>query len=182
MELNGNSILWFLAIVLLAGGGLNGFLGGGRPVGPAPATIEDVNNAVNNQALQNQMYNLGMETANNNYQTALLVQQQTGQLLQQNNANQVNLLQGYNNVVLQLQAQYAQLSQQMAQLGYNMDKCCCDIKTQNLENRLADKTAEAVALQNKIDNLNQTQTILNTIGRFVAWAGSGSQAAAVSAG
>ena len=182
MELNGNSILWFLAIVLLAGGGLNGFLGGGRPVGPAPATIEDVNNAVNNQALQNQMYNLGMETANNNYQTALLVQQQTGQLLQQNNANQVNLLQGYNNMVLQLQAQYAQLSQQMAQLGYNMDKCCCDIKTQNLENRLADKTAEAVALQNKIDNLNQTQTIFNTMGRFVAWAGSGSQAAAVAAG
>lgn len=182
MELNGNSILWFLAIVLLAGGGLNGFFGGGRPAGPPPATIEDVNNAVNNQALQNQMYNLGMETANNNYQTALLVQQQTGQLLQQNNANQVNLLQGYNNMVMQLQAQYAQLSQQMTQLGYHMDQCCCEIKTQNLENRLADKTAEAVALQNRLDNAQQTQTILGNLGRFVAWAGSGSQAAAVAAG
>lgn len=182
MELNGNSILWFLAIVLLAGGGLGGFFGNNRPIGPAPATIEDVNNAINNQTLQNQLASLGIETANNNYETSLLIQQQTNALQQQNNANQINLLQGYNNMVMQMQAQYAQLSQQMTQLGYHMDQCCCEIKTQNLENRLADKTAEAVALQNKLDNANQTQTILGNLGRFVAWAGSGSQAVTAAAG
>lgn len=182
MELNGNSILWFLAIVLLAGGGLNGFLGGGRPVGPAPATIEDVNAAINNQTLQNQLNALGIETANNNYETALLIQQQTGQLLQQNNSNQINLLQGYNNLVQQMQAQNAMLAQSISQLGYQMDKCCCEIKTQNLEIQYENEKAKNVELTNKLDNAQQTQTILGNLGRFVAWAGSGSPAAAVTTG
>ncbi len=53
-----------------------------------------------------------------------------------------------------------------------MSSCCCEIKTQMLQDRLADKTAEAVALQNKLDNAQQTQTILGSLGRLVAWAGS----------
>ena len=54
-----------------------------------------------------------------------------------------------------------------------MNSYCCEIKTQMLQDRLADKTAEALALQNKLDNRDQTQTILGNLGRFVAWAGSG---------
>ena len=76
MEMNMSNLLWFFAIILLCGG--NGFGGmfGGRPFGPPPATQSDVNNAINNQTLQNQLTNLGVETANNNYQTALLLNQQ----------------------------------------------------------------------------------------------------------
>lgn len=33
--------------------------------------------------------------------------------------------------------------------------------------------------QNAIDNANQSQYLLGQLGRFVAWAGTGSQAAAV---
>ena len=182
MELNGNSILWFLAIVLLAGGGLNGFFGGGRPVGPAPASIEDVNAAINNQTLQNRLADLGVETANNNYETAMLINQQNNLMQQQNNTNLLTAINGFNSITQQMQAQNAMLAQQIAQLGFQMDKCCCDIKTQGLEYRLADKTAEALGYKNQIDNRDKTQTILNALGRFVAWAGSGSQAVTAATG
>lgn len=181
MEMNMTNLLWFFALILIAGGNGFGGLFGGRPVGPPPATQEDVTSAINNQTLQNQLSALGVETANNNYETARLIQQQTSDMMQQNNTNLINAIQGFNNVTQQLQNQTNQLAQQISQLGYQMDSCCCSIKTQMLQDRLADKTAENVALQNKLDNANQTQNILNNLGRFVAWAGSGTQGAAVAA-
>ena len=182
MEMNMTNLLWFFALILIAGGNGFGGLFGGRPVGPPPATQEYVTEAINNQTLQNQLSALAVETANNNYETARLIQQQTSDMMQQNNTNLINAIQGFNNVSLQLQNQTSQLGSKLDQLGYQMENCCCSIKTQMLQDRLADKTAETVALQNKLDNAQQTQTILGNLGRFVAWAGSGSQAAAVSAG
>ena len=178
MEMNTTNLLWFVALILLAGGNGFGGLFGGRPVGPQPASIEDVNNAINTQTMQNQLSALGVETANNNYETARLIQQQTSDMMQQNNTNLINAIQGFNQVNLNLQNQTNQLANKIDQIGYQMEQCCCSIKTQMLQDRLADKTAEAIALQNKLDNRDQTQTILNNLGRFVAWAGSGSQSAA----
>lgn len=148
MEMNMTNLLWFFAFIFLAGGnGFGGLFGGNRPMGPAPATQSDVNDAINNQTLLTQ---LG---------------QQNDLFLQTNNTNQINMIQGFNS-----------LQQQINQLSYHMDNCCCEIKTQMLQDRLADKTAEVVALQNKIDNRDQTAQILNNLGRFVTWAGSGTPA------
>ena len=63
-----------------------------------------------------------------------------------------------------------------------MENCCCSIKTQMLQDKYEEAQAKVVALQNQVDNRDQTQTILGSLGRFVAWAGSGSQAAAVASG
>jgi hypothetical protein len=177
MEMNMTNLLWFFAVILLAGGNGFGGLFGGRPMGPPPATQEDLTSAINNQTLQNQLSSLAVETANNNYETAQLLNQQSNLMQQQNNTNLINVIQGFNSVTQQLQNQTNMLAQSINQLGYQMDQCCCSIKTQMLQDRLTDKTAEAVALQNKLDNRDQTQTILGSLGRFVAWAGSGSQAA-----
>ena len=182
MEMNMTNLLWFFALILIAGGNGFGGLFGGRPIGPQPASIEDVNNAINTQTMQNQLSALGVETANNNYETARLIQQQTSDMMQQNNTNLINAIQGFNQVNLNLQNQTNQLSNKIDQIGYQMEQCCCSIKTQMLQDRLADKTAEALALQNKLDNAQQTQTILGNLGRFVAWAGSGSQAVTAAAG
>ena len=62
MEMNGTNLLWFLAIVLLAGGNGFGGLFGGRPMGPAPATQENLTDAINNQTLQNQLSSLAVVT------------------------------------------------------------------------------------------------------------------------
>lgn len=148
MEMNMTNLLWFFAFIFLAGGnGFGGLFGGNRPMGPAPATQSDVNDAINNQTILTQ---LG---------------QQNDLMLQTNNTNQINMLQGFN-----------ALQQQINQLSYHMDNCCCEIKTQMLQDRLTDKTAEAVALQNKIDNRDQTAQILSNLGRFVMWAGNGTPA------
>lgn len=173
--MNSNSLLWFFAILFLVGG--NGFMGNRNPapMGPPPATQESVNDAINNQSIQNQLNNLGIATANNNYETAKTVFDQNLMLQNQNNTNLTNMIQGFNSIVLQMQNQNAQLAQQIANLGFKMETCCCEIKTQMLQQRLDDALADKVQLQNQVSNYNQTQTILGQLGRFVAWAGSGAQ-------
>ena len=50
-----------------------------------------------------------------------------------------------------------------------METCCCSIKTQMLEDRLADANARLVEKNNEISNFQQSQYILNSLGRFVAY-------------
>lgn len=95
----------------------------------------------------------------------------------QNNTNLINAIQGFNQVNLGIQNQTNVLSQQLQALQAKLESCCCEIKTQMLTDRLADKQAENVALQNNISNYNQSQYLLGQMGRYVAWAGSGSQTA-----
>lgn len=169
-NMNSNSLLWFFAILFLAGGG--NFFGNNRaPMGPPPATQQDLNEAINNQSVQTLLNNLGIETANNNLKTVEAIADQNMFLQNQNNTNMINVIQGFNT-----------LSQRIDQLGFKMDSCCCEIKTQMLQQQLAEAQALAGRLQNQVDNRDQTQTLLGALGRFVAWAGSGSQAAAVATG
>ena len=118
-----------------------------------------------------------MSSANNNYQTALLLNQQTDQLVQQNNTNLINAIQGFNSVNQAIQNQTNVLSGQLQALGAQMNECCCSIKTQMLQDRLADKDAQLVSANNIISNNMQSQYILSQMGRFVPWAGNGSQTA-----
>lgn len=184
MELSGANLLWFFAFIFLLGnGGFGNFFGNNRvPMGPPPVTQQDLNAGLNNQQIQSELNSLGLATANNNYETARLIQDQTMAMQNANNTNLINMIQGFNQNMFQIQNQTNILGSKMDALSAQMASCCCEIKTQMLQDRLADKTAEALALQNKLDNRDQTQTILNNLGRFVAWAGSGSQAAAATAG
>lgn len=168
MEMNNSNLLWFFAFLFFAGG--NGGLFGNRGpmMGPPPATQQDLNDAINNQSVQQSLNQISLETANNNLKTVQAVADQTAFLQSQYNTAQVNLIQGFNN-----------LSQRIDQLGFKMDSCCCEIKTMMLQQQLDQARANEVRLQNKLDNRDQTQTLLNTLGRFVAWAGSGSQAGTV---
>ena len=98
-------------------------------------------------------------------------------MMQQNNTNLINAIQGFNQVNLGIQNQTNVLSQQIQALQAKLDSCCCEIKTQMLQNRLEDANAQRVALQNEISNFNQSQYILGQTGRWVGWATSGTQAA-----
>ena len=180
MEVNSNSLLWFFAILFLAGGNGFGGLFGNRnvPMGPPPATQSDVTEAVNNQSIQAQLNALGIATSNNNFEMAKQFMDQNLSMQSQNNTNLINIIQGFNSVVQQMQSSNATLSNKIDQLSFHMDECCCKIQTQMLQNQLAEANATIVKQQNEISNQQQTQTILNQLGRFVAWAGSGTQAAA----
>ena len=56
-----------------------------------------------------------------------------------------------------------------------MNECCCSIKTQMLQDRLADAQAENVSLKGVISNDAQSRYILGQLGRFVAWVPNGTQ-------
>ena len=161
----GNAFFWVFALLLLGNGGL---WGGNR--GDA-VTSAELTSQINASQTQQGIQQVLLSSANNNYETARLVNEQTGQLIAQNNTNLINAIQGFNS-----------LQQQISALGAHLDTCCCSIKTQMLQDKLDEANAKIVAQQNEISNAAQTQTILNTLGRFVAWAGSGSQTASVTQG
>lgn len=160
----GGSWMWFLALLVLMGGG--NFFGGNRG---DYVTQAEMTAGLNNQAVQGQLQQIALSSANNNYETAQLIAAQSSAMMQQNNTNLINAIQGFNTV-----------SQQISDLGYRLDKCCCDIKTQMLQDKFDDSQAKLVALQGEVSNANQSQYLLSQLGRFVAWTPSGTQAASVS--
>ena len=168
---NGGVLVLILALFFLMFGGMGANRG---PAGPAPASADQVAQGFTNQQLQQ----IALSSANNNYETAQLINGQTNALMQQNNANLINAIQGFNNLGLQIQNQTNTLTQQLMGMQAKLDTCCCDIKTQMLQYRLADSEAKNVAQANEISNFQQSQYILAQMGRWVAWAGNGSQTAA----
>lgn len=137
----------FLIIAVLFGG-FGGF-GGGR---------ESVNEAINNQTTQLGLRDVLLSSANNNYETAMLINAQTNALQQQNYANQINMVQGFNAI-----------SGAIAALGYQLDQCCCSIKTQMLQDKYEALETKYLSAQNDLSNAAQSQYILGALGRFVAY-------------
>ena len=156
MELSSTNLLWFLAFIFLMGGG-NGFFGFGGNRGPAPATQAELTMGLNNQSIMNELNALGLATANNNYETARLISDQNLLMATQNNTNQINVIQGFNQIASKIDGLSAQLA-----------TCCCEIKTQMLQDRLADAQAKIVSQQATISNSEQTQYILSQMGKWVA--------------
>ena len=161
----GNAFLWIFALLILAGGGFNGFGGNNHP---AYATQAEMTAGFNNQNVQNQLQQIALSSANNNYETAQLINGQTNTLMQQNNTNLINAIQGFNQVSLTLQNQTNVLGQQIMALSAKVDDCCCSIKTQMLQNRLDDAQAQVVAKTAEISNYNQSQYLLGQMGKWVA--------------
>ena len=146
----------FLIIAILFGGGLG--WGGNRGPGPDVATKEYVMESVNNSSVQNQLQQIALSSANNNYETARLINGQTAALMNQNYTNQINVVQGFNAI-----------QQAIAQLGYQMENCCCSIKTQMLQDKYEALQEQYRTAQNDLSNAAQSQYILNALGRFVAY-------------
>lgn len=146
----------FLIIAILFGGGLG--WGGNRGPAPDVATKEYVMDTVNNSAVQGQLQQIALSSANNNFETAKLIMDQNAAMQQQNFANQINVLQGFNAI-----------QQQIAQMGFQMENCCCSIKTQMLQDKYEALQEQYRNAQNDLSNAAQSQYILGALGRFVAY-------------
>lgn len=146
---------------------------GNRGYGPQPSlvTSSEFQQGMNYQSLQTELSQLGIAVNDNNYRTLEAINGQTLALTQMNGQNQLNLMNGFNG-----------LSSKLDQLGYQLSSCCCEIKTMMLQNRLDEAERKNVTLENQISNNSQTRDILNSLGRFVAYAGSGSAAGAAVSG
>ena len=155
---NGGWIFAFLIIAVIFGWG-NGGLGGGNQA----ATVADLNSAFAAQNAQNIL----MSSQNNNYETAQLINQQSMNMMNQNNTNLLAAINGFNAVNQNIAAGFSSVNQNLADLGYRMDRCCCDIKTQLLENRLQDTQIQLQNQQNIAVNAQQSQYLLSQLGSFV---------------
>ena len=151
----------FLIIAVLFGG-----FGGWGARGEHAASVEYVQSAINNQSTQTGLRDILLSSANNNYETAQLINGQTRDIMAQNYANQINVVQGFNAI-----------QQSIAQLGYQMDQCCCSIKTQMLQDKYENLENLYRTAQNDLSNAAQSQYILNALGRFVAYPPSAAAAA-----
>ena len=169
----------FLIIAVLFGGFGGGFgFGGGNAAAAAAFTQADVQAMLNAQSNQATLENIMLSSANNNYEALKTVQDQTMFLSNQQNTNLINAIQGFNTVNSGMVNGFnsvnqnifngtAALQQSIADLGYKMETCCCSIKTQMLENRLADAQAALTNAQDVANNSVQSQYLLSQLGKFV---------------
>lgn len=156
-------VIVFLFVVMLGG---RGFDNAGP--GPGYVTQADLAAGLNSVNVNGQLQGIALSSANNNYETARLVSEQTNALMQQNNTNLINAIQGFNAITLGIQNQTSTLGQQIMALSAKLDDCCCSIKTQMLQNRLDDAQAALVAEKDKISNYDQSQYLLSTMGKWIA--------------
>lgn len=154
----GGGFYLFALLILfgMMGGGFGAF-GAGDRVLPDVATKDFVLNAVDNQTTQAQLQQIALSSANNNYETAQLINAQTRDYMAQNYTNQINVVQGFNAI----QSAIAGLS---TQLG----TCCCEIKTQMLQDKYDEALRELNKAQNEAVNSAQSAYLLSVMGKWIA--------------
>ena len=172
---NGEWLGAFLIIAVLFNGGFGGF---GNNAAAAAMTQADVQGMINAQTNQATLENIMLSSANNNFENLKATQDQTMFLSQQNNTNLINGIQnfnqlsnlvtnGFNGVNQNMCNGFNQVNQNLANLGYQMDRCCCEIKTQMLQDRLADTQAALANAQDIANNSAQSAYLLSQLGKFV---------------
>lgn len=135
----------FLIVAVLFGWG---GLGGGR---------ESVREAIDAQSTATGLRDVLLSSANNNYETAMQIAGQNLLNSQQNAANQINVIQGFNAI-----------QQSLAGISTQLGSCCCDIKTQLLQDKYDAALRELAKAQNEAINAAQSQYLLGVMGKWVA--------------
>ena len=158
-------IFCFLIVAVLFGGGGFGF-GGNNAAAAGFATTAEVQSSISNAMAQQNAQNILLSSANNNYETAQLISSQNMQMLNQQNSNLVNAIQGFNQISSSVQGGFSNISAQIADLGYKLETCCCGIKTMMLENRLQDAQAALLASQTNNAINAQSQYLLSQLGTY----------------
>jgi hypothetical protein len=162
---------WIFGLIVLLGlfGGFNGGGFGGNNAAMAGfATMADVNASNAAQTSQLNQQSILLSSANNNYEMSRQLADQNMFMTSQNNANATNILQGFNALQMQIANQTSTISSKLDALGFNMEQCCCSIKTMIKDNQIAD-------LQNQLNNANniavntaQSQYLLGQMGKWTA--------------
>lgn len=153
-----SGLIWLIVLFLFLGGGFG--VGGNR--GNA-VTQQELNSAIAAQTSAMNQQAILLSSANNNYETA-----------RQIDTLGVNAIQGFNQITQAINQGFAAQGAAISQLGYNLDRCCCDIKTQMLQDRLADAQFALNAARDEIITSNQSLYLLSQLGKYTPGAAAAS--------
>lgn len=158
---------WLILLFLFLMGTGNGFgWGGGNAAAVGYATQADITNAIQNQTAALNQQQILLSSANNNYETARLIDGLGASIAAQNNTNLINVIQGYNNLGNQITNQTNVLASKLDNLGFQMENCCCSIKTLIKDNQIADLTNQLNMAQNTAVNNAQSLYLLSQLGTY----------------
>lgn len=135
----------FLIVAVLFGWG---GIGGGR---------ESAREAIDQQSTSIGLRDILLSSANNNYETAMQIAGQNLLNSQQNAANQINVIQGFNAI-----------QQSLAGISSQLGTCCCDIKTTLLQDKYDAALRELAKAQTDASLAAQSQYLLGVMGKWVA--------------
>jgi hypothetical protein len=169
-ESSGMGSEWIFAFLIIAVifGGFGGGFGGNNAAMAGFATIADVNASNAAQTSQLNQQSILLSSANNNYEMSRQLADQNMFMTNQNNANATNILQGFNALQMQIANQTSTLGSKLDQLGFNMEQCCCSIKTLIKDNQIAELTNQLNNANNIAVNSAQSQYLLGQMGKWVA--------------
>ena len=140
---NGSGGWWILLILFfLFAGGWN------RNGTEQAATRSDVTSGFNFAQVDNSLRGLEQGICNLGYTT------------------NVNMMQGFHGVDNALCAGFNSVTQNIANLSYQMQQCCCDLKTTMLQDKYDQVQRELAQAQGIIANTSQSQYILGQLGRY----------------
>jgi len=159
---------WIFGLIVLLGlfGGFGGGFGGNNAAMAGLATTAEVQNSINSAMAQQNAQNILLSSANNNYETSQLISNQNMAMMNQQNSNLVNAIQGFNQISSSVQGGFSNISAQIADLGYKLENCCCGIKTMMLENRLQDAQTALLTSQTTNAINAQSQYLLSQLGTY----------------
>lgn len=151
--LEGNGIIILMLFFLLFGFGGNGFGFGNRG---DVATASQVYDATNNQSVFNGLAGIKEAVNCGTYENARLI-----------DTVNYNGMQNTNSIVNAMNNGFNGVSAQLGALGYQMSQCCCDLKTQMLQDKYDSVRYQLEQANTAVANAVQTQNILGSLGRFV---------------
>ena len=156
---------WWLILLFLFLIGSGGFGFGGNRGGDY-VTSADLNSAIAGQTSALNQQQILLSSANNNYETARLIDNLGASIMAQNNANTINAIQGFNALGNQITNQTNVLAGKLDALGFQMENCCCSIKTLIKDNQIADLTNQLNQANNQAVNSAQSLYLLSQLGKY----------------
>ena len=156
---------WLILLFLFFMNGGFGW-GGNNATAAAYATQADITNAIQAQTSAMNQQSILMSSQNNNYETSRLIDQLGMNLMNQNNANTINVIQGFNALSGQITNQTNVIGSKLDALGFQLENCCCSIKTLIKDNQIADLTRELNKAQTDASNGAQSLYLLSQLGKY----------------
>ena len=162
--MSGLGLLIVLLLFFMRGGW--GFGNNGGPAPDSYVTPSDLSAALAGQTSALNQQSILLSSQQNNYETARLIDQLGANLMAQNNTNTINVIQGFNALSGQITNQTNVLAGKLDALGFQMENCCCSIKTLIKDNQIADLTNQLNQANNVAVNNAQSLYLLSQLGKY----------------